>query len=348
MGPLIPPDDPVAVRRRRIAVGLARELGAFAALTILSPLVLVLAATVDLALWVTTRKPAMAVRMAALVWWFLLQEVRGLVGIARVWLLAGGPFARDSAARRRRVYKLQVNWAADSLAGVLRLLKLKIEVEDDHLIGKGPMIVLYRHASIIDNAFPALLISRRHGIDLRYVLKDDMAIFPTLDIGARWVPTCFVRRGSENPSREIAKVRMLAQGLDGERDGVLIFPEGTRGTPAMLAKLKAKADLDPVLAERVQRLRHLLPPRPGGPLGLLEEAPQAAVVVVGHTGLEGFNHLKTLWSGKLVGRTVHVRFWRHEPGEIPDGREEQAAWLFDRWQQLDDWVAGGVTEPVPA
>ena len=348
LGPLIPPDDPPAVRRRRIARGIARELGGLALLTLLAPVLLVVAAAVDLARWLVRRTPWMTLRIYAVVWWFLLQELRGLLGIARVWLLAGGPFARDTAARRRRVYRLQVNWAADTLAAVVRLFRVRFDVAGDELVGHGPMIVLYRHASIIDNALPARLISRAHGIDLRYVLKDEMQMFPTLDIAARWVPTCFVHRGSEDPGREIARVRMLAQELTGERDGVLIYPEGTRATAQKLAALKERTAIDdPLLAERIQRLRHLLPPRPGGPLGLLEEAPHAAVVVCGHVGLEGFHNTRSLWSGELMDAVVRVRFWRHERDELPEGRGEQAAWLYDRWQQLDDWVAGD-REPVPA
>ena len=33
-----------------------------------------------------------------------------------------------------------------------------------------------------------------------------------------------------------------------------------------------------------------------------------------------------------------MRFWRHEREELPTGRDELIAWLFERWQELDDWV----------
>jgi 1-acyl-sn-glycerol-3-phosphate acyltransferase len=286
----------------------------------------------------------MSVRLLAIVWWFLLGELRGLFGLLRTWLLAGGPWARDTEARRRRVYRLQVNWATGHLAGVCRLWRLRFEVEGNELVGRGPMIVLYRHASIIDNALPAALISRAHDIDLRYVLKDDLQALPTLDIGARWVPTCFVHRGSGDPAREIGRVRTLARDLTGDRDGVLVFPEGTRWTQGKLTALKEQTHIgDPALRDRISRLRHLLPPRAGGPLALFEEAPHAAVLVCGHTGLEGFHGLRSLWGGELLGKTVRVRFWRHERAELPEQREDLAEWLYGRWQELDDWVAGNTT-----
>jgi 1-acyl-sn-glycerol-3-phosphate acyltransferase len=345
---LVPPDDQPGVRRRRILRGLVREVGGLALLTVLFPLLIVAAAAVDLALWLRRRKPWMAVRLLVLVWWFLLCEVRGLLGVLRTWVLSGGPFARDTDARRRRVYRLQVDWATRNLACVRRLWRLRFEVDGQELVGSGPVIVLYRHASIIDNALPAELISKACGIDLRYVLKDDLQSLPTLDLGARWVPTCFVHRASADPAREIERVRMLAHDLTRERDGVLIFPEGTRGTPAKLAALKGREDIgDEALRERIAQLRVLLPPRTGGPLAVLDEAPHAAVVVCGHTGLEGFNTTRTLWGGELVDATIRVRFWRHERSELPDDPEELAEWLFDRWQQLDDWTAG-VREPVLA
>jgi 1-acyl-sn-glycerol-3-phosphate acyltransferase len=330
--PLLPVDDPPGVRRRRIARALTRELAAFVALTLLAPLILVAGAAIDAVRALVRGTPWMTVRLAVLLWWFLLQEVRGLLSLLVVWLLAGGPLARDTPARRRRVYRLQVNWAADSFAAVQRLWRLRVDVAGDDLVAPGPVIVLYRHASVIDNALPAVLLSRHHDLDLRYVLKDDMAQFPTLDIGARWVPTCFVRRGSDDPAREIAKVRTLAEGLRGPRDGVLIFPEGTRGTAAKLAELQARG------VPGAAGLRAVLPPRPGGPVALLEAAPHAAVLICGHTGLEGFHDVPSLWGGELVGARVHVRIWRHEPGSLPRGREELTRWLEERWRELDAWV----------
>jgi 1-acyl-sn-glycerol-3-phosphate acyltransferase len=306
--------------------------------TVLLPALLVLAAIVDLALWMRRRKPWMAVRLAAFLWWFLFGEVRGMVGLLVVWLLAGGPWARDSPARRRRTFRLQVSWAAGHLAGIRVLFGLRFEVEGDELVGSGPVIVLIRHASIIDNTLPAALISRPHGLDLRYVLKKELEMLPTLDVGARWIPTCFVRRASGDVDREVARVRSLAVGL-GEHDGVLIYPEGTRYTPSKLARAQQRiAETDPSVGVLAGRLHHLLPPRLGGPLALLDEGDNAGVVVCGHVGLDGFEYISDIWAGGLVGTTVRVRFWRHERDEIPGDRDGRVAWLYARWQALDDWI----------
>jgi 1-acyl-sn-glycerol-3-phosphate acyltransferase len=309
-------------------------------LTVFSPILLVGAATVDLALWLRRRKPWMTLRILTLIWWFLFGELRGLLAVFGVWLRAGGPWGRDTPQRRRRIYRLQVAWAAGHLGGLCRLCGVGFEVEGAGLIGRGPLIVFCRHASLADSGLPAMLISAPHELDLRYALKSELQSLPTLDIGARWVQTCFVERASTDPAGEIARVRTLAIGLDGERDGVLIYPEGTIHTPAKLAKLKARTDIgDPELRACIARLRHLLPPRTGGPVAVMMQAPQAAVVVCGHVGLDGLYDLRQLWTGELVGTTVRVRFWRHEPAELPSSREELATWLYERWLELDEWIA---------
>ena len=351
LSPLIGPDGPPGRRRLRIVRGIVLEAALFIVLTALSPLLFAAAALVDTFLWLRRRKPWMSVRIVFLVWWFLFGELRGLLGLLGVWVLAGGPWARDSAARRRRAYRLQVSWAAGHIAGVCRVCRVGFDIEGEELIGRGPMIVLSRHASIVDNGLPAMLVSRPHGIDLRYVLKSELQALPTLDIGARWVPTCFVRRGSGDRDREIDRIRLLANGLDGERDGVLIFPEGTRFTREKLAAFKSAARAKgPEHVERVAGLRHLLPAQSGGPIALVTEAPRAAVVVCGHVGLDDFHDLREIWGGGLMGKRVQVRFWRHERDELPSGRDELIDWLDERWQALDDWIeeqrSGHVTPEV--
>ena len=85
-------------------------------------------------------------------------------------------------------------------------------------------------------------------------------------------------------------------------------------------------------------MQHILPPRLGGPIALLEEATDADVVFCGHAGFDGYAHISDIWSGRLVGQTIHIRFWRHPAAEVPRDEEGLVAWLYERWQMLDDWV----------
>ena len=133
-------------------------------------------------------------------------------GAGGIYLVTGGPLGRGSLRRRRLVYDLRIHWARSHLGGVRVLFGLTFEVEGLELAGPGPVIVLIRHASIIDNAMPDAIIGHAHGLGLRFVLKRELQMIPTIDIGGRWVPTIFVRRASTDPAGEVARLRRLARG----------------------------------------------------------------------------------------------------------------------------------------
>jgi 1-acyl-sn-glycerol-3-phosphate acyltransferase len=333
-GPLFPDDGPRGARLIRRARGIAIEAGAFVALTLLSPVVLAAAAAVDLVLWVVRRKHWMAVRLVAFAWWFLFGELRGIAGLAAIRLLS----RRGSLPRRRWVYDLRIHWARSHLAGIRTLFGLTFEVEGLEQAGPGPALIFIRHASIIDNTLPDAIVGHAHGLGLRFVIKRELRMLPTIDIGGRWVPTNFVRRASDDPVGEVARLRRLGDDL-GEGEGILIYPEGTRHTDSKLARAQALiAERQPEIAPLAARLRNVLPPRLGGPLALLEECRGADVVLFGHVGLDGFEYIRDIWAGGLVGTTVRMRFWRFPAAEVPDGEEARAKWLYERWQLLDDWV----------
>lgn len=335
MGPLLPDTGPRGARLRRRARGIAIEVVAFAAVTLLSPLLLGAAAVVDLVRWLLRRRAWVGVRLVALLWWFLLGELRGIAGLAAVWLASAG---RDTRTRRFRVYRLRQRWAGGHLDGVARLFGLRFEVEGLEDVAPGPVLILMRHASIIDNTLPDAVVGRTHGLGLRFVIKRELQMLPTIDIGGRWVPTNFVRRGSGDTAGELESLRRLAVDLD-PHEGVLIYPEGTRHTVEKLAHAQARiAERQPHLAPLAARLRHVLPPRLGGPVALLEQGRGTDVVFCGHVGLDGFERISDIWSGDLVGGTVRVRFWRHAAADVPADRDALIAWLYAQWQVLDDWI----------
>jgi 1-acyl-sn-glycerol-3-phosphate acyltransferase len=291
---------------------------------------------VDAVLWLRARKPWMAVRLLAMGWWFLFGELWAVVGLFGIWLASLG---RDGALRRDRVYRLKRAWLASHLYGVRALFGLRFEIEGLELVAPGPVLVMIRHASIVDNALPDVIIGGAHGIGFRFIIKRELQMLPTIDIGGRWVPTLFIRRASGDPGAELERMAPLTVNL-GSHDAVLIYPEGTRMTAAKLVRAQEIiAQRQPELAPLADRLRYLLPPRLGGPIALLESARGTDVVVFGHFGLEGLRRISDIWEGGLVGATVHLRFWRFPADEIPSGREELTSWLYGRWQELDDWLA---------
>jgi 1-acyl-sn-glycerol-3-phosphate acyltransferase len=328
----------------RRARGIALEIVAFVAVTVLLPVLLLAAAVVDLVLWIRRRKPWVGIRLVAMLWWFLAVELFTLATMVPIAIAGRG---RDSAVRRGRLYRLRRRWAALHLGGVRRLFGLRFEVSGLDDVAPGPVLILMRHASIVDNMLPDAIVGRTHDLGLRFIIKRELEVLPTIDIGGRWAPTVFVRRGSTDPDGELVEVRKLTVDL-GPDEGVLIYPEGTRHTAAKLARAQATiAQRQPEIAPLAARLRHILPPRLGGPLALLE-AGGTDVVFCGHVGFDGFERVSDIWTGGLVGSTVRVRFWRHAAAEIPAGREARIAWLYEQWQAMDDWIDTHRAGTVPA
>ena len=335
IGPLLADTGSLGSRLVRRGRGVAVETLLFAVVTVLSPVLLLGAVIVDAVLWVRHRKPWMAIRLVAMLWWFLFGELRGLAILGLIWLASGG---RDSRTRRFRVYRLRQLWAAGHLGAIRRLFRLRFEIEGLDLLSPGPVVILMRHASIIDNAMPDAVFGRAHGLGLRFVLKRELRMLPTIDIGGGWVPTTFVHRASGAIERELAQLRKLALDLD-PHEGILIYPEGTRHTDAKLARAQEIIrERQPEIAPLADTLRNVLPPRLGGPLALLDAARGTDVAFCGHVGLDGFEYIRDIWAGGLVGTTVRVRLWRHDAADVPRDPDELTRWLYAQWQVLDDWV----------
>ena len=113
----------------------------------------------------------------------------------------------------------------------------------------------------------------------------------------------------------------------GPADGVLIYPEGTRFTPAkrasLLARLEEKGETEQL--EYVRSLHHVLPPKLGGTLALLENAETADVVFCVHSGFEKARSFNQFMAGALNDVTVRVHFWRVARKDIPVPRAERIA-----------------------
>jgi len=276
-------------------------------------------------------------------------ESAGLLASLVLWLGSIG----DRERRLRWFYALQSAWASSIFAAGCRIFGIEVDVVGDESIGRGPLLLFSRHTSLADTILPAVYVARRHGLRLRWVLKRELLWDPCLDVVGRVLPNVFVRRGSYDSAREIAAVRSLARDL-GEDEGVLVYPEGTRFTPAVRDRVAAAlAVADPARAQRLAGLRHVLPPRTGGPLALLDVCPPAEVVFLAHVGLDGAARLGDVWRGSLIGRRVRLWFRRVQSREIPVAAADRLAWLDAQWSALDDWIDACLAErdgasPAPA
>ncbi len=323
---------------RRRLVTIPRTVAAFVVVVLLLLPLALLAVAVDVVRWVTRRKPWMAVRLVAFVGLYLALEMALLSGALLAWAgTAGGRLVG-----RRRYEAIHFGLQGFALGTLFRfavwLLQLRFEVEGAESAVPGPIILMMRHASLVDVLLPGALVANPYGMRLRYVLKRELLQDPMFDVVGSRIPNHFVSRTGADGGTEIGAVRRLAEGL-GPQEGVLIYPEGTRFTAEKQARALGRfATGDPELYARAQNLRHVMPPRIGGPRALLEGAPDADVVICAHDGLGGFAELADLWGGGLVGQRVRVAFWRIPAEEVPQRRRDQMFWLFDQWARVDDWI----------
>ena len=302
-------------------------LALFAALPVLLPLAFI----VDLAR-AAGRRSFVSVRVVLFGVCFLATEVLGLALLLGVWLSSPG----RPELRAARTWPVQRWYTAMHYAALRTLFRLRFEVEGDDSATPGPLLVLVRHASIIDSLVPAVFIANVHRMRLRYVLKRELLVDPCLDLAGHWLPNRFVARDGADTAREVQAVASLKAGLEAD-EGVLLYPEGTRFTPEKRRRVIER--LGGAARERAERLQHLLPIRPGGVLALLDAPPACDVLFIAHHGLEGFAHVADVMRGALVGRTVRLRFWRVPVSSVPAGAEARRAWLADEWQRMDDWLS---------
>ena len=293
------------------------------ALAIVAPLfpaLLVVALVVDL---LRLARTLSTTRLTGFLLAFLAVENLGLLLLFFTFLTTRA----GTRARTARTFAIQRLYTAAHLTCVRALFSLRFVVENAELARTGPFVAFVRHASLVDVLVPGAFIANVHRLELRYVLKKELLAEPCLDIAGHWLPNHFVSRSGDDTQRELAAVRALKTGL-GEREGVVIFPEGTRFSARKREKLLAGPDRDRALA-----LKHLLPVRPGGTLALLDAEPACDLLFVGHHGLEGLTGLRDIWRGALVGRTITVRFWREPPPAT-----DKLAFVDQCWKRIDDWL----------
>lgn len=325
-----------ALRRRLVTI--PRTVAGFVVITGLLPLLAAAALIVDVVRWAARRKPWMAVRLLGFVELYLVLEMLLLSGSLLIWVGTAGGRLIGRRTYETAHFAMQGFALGTLFRAAIVLLGLRFEVEGAEAAAPGPILLMMRHASLVDVLLPGALVANPHGIRLRYVLKRELLQDPMFDVVGSRIPNHFVSRTGADGAGEISAVRRLAEGLRSD-EGVIIYPEGTRYTPAKQARALERLEAgDPELYAQAQKLRHLMPPRIGGPRALLEGAPDVDVVICAHDGLGGFAELGDLWGGGLVGQRVRVAFWRVPAAEVPERRREQMYWLFDQWTKVDDWI----------
>jgi 1-acyl-sn-glycerol-3-phosphate acyltransferase len=306
----------------------------FAAALALLPVAVPLAALSDLA-----RDSRFAAARAMLFFvWYLGCEVLGLSAAFALWL-AQQALRPTHAQWLAWNFRLKCWWGRQLVRGARLCFSLRFQVDGRDALGRGPHLVFMRHASTADTILTTALLSDPLGLDYRHVMKRELLWDPCIDVAGNRLPNYFVDRDSTDSAREIACVRRLAEDLTAGH-GVLIYPEGTRFTPEKRARIldKLASGGHAELLARAHALRHVLPPRLGGPIALLDYAPPCDVVFCAHVGFDGIQSFREFLSGNLVGRLVHLSYWVVPARDVPADRDARIDWLFEHWRRVDEWV----------
>ncbi len=276
---------------------------------------------------------------------YLTFELLGIIGCSSAWFFSGIWLGIGERKFLDWNFVVQRYWGMGIIRCCMAIFSIRIDIEQICEFGERPFIFFIRHASAGDTLLGVYLLSYCRRIHLRYVLKRELLWDPSLDLSFSRMPNYFVSRDGVSSAHEVEAVGKLMDDL-GPYEGVLIYPEGTRFTEAKKARIMAKIEAsgDTAALERARALRHVLPPRPGGPLKLLERNRGADAVFCVHTGLENTAKFSELHNGGIVGQVVKVRFWRVPFDAIPKDAKGQADWLYDEWKKVDDFIA----ENLPA
>jgi 1-acyl-sn-glycerol-3-phosphate acyltransferase len=283
--------------------------------------------------------------------WFLVVyaalEVAALVALFGLWIATGFGSALQSPWSQRAHYALVrwflrvLHWEATRVLGA----RLVIE-EPKHEFGYGrPVVVLARHAGPGDSFLIVDTLLSEYGREPRIVLKDTLQWDPVIDTVLNRLPNRFIgSEPGEAGDRVEARIAELASHLD-SNDALVIFPEGGNFTPAR--RLRAIDRLRRLgfhsSAERAERMRHVLAPRPGGAAAALAVATDADTVFVAHTGLEHLSSLRELWHGLPMDRKVLMRVWRVDRADVPRDEAAVTPWLEHWWAVIDNWIEGHQT-----
>ncbi|MFZ5872654.1 MAG: 1-acyl-sn-glycerol-3-phosphate acyltransferase, partial [Actinomycetota bacterium] len=268
----------------------------------------------------------------------LVLESLMLLAMFGLWVGSGFGRRLRTPELERAHYWLVSTYLRTVFAEAERVLGLSVAVEgpEPSAFDGRPLVVFSRHAGPGDSFLVVHALMNWYGREPRIVLKDTLQWDPAVDVLLNRLPNLFVRPGADGLE---ARVGALASDLDDD-DAFVIFPEGGNFTAMRrarsIARLREKGMV--AEAEKAERLRHLLAPRPGGVTAALAAGEGADVVWVAHSGLDHLISVADVWRALPTDMVVRMRWWQVPAHEVPDGRQAQVDWLYDWWARIDAWV----------
>lgn len=279
-----------------------------------------------------------ALRVSWMVAVYLMLELVALLVLFALWVASGFGLRLCGPRFQRAHYVLTGVFLRILYAQARFALGVRVAVvgTDPDVAAPGqPELVFCRHAGPGDSFLLVHALVNWFDREPRIVLKHTLQWDPVIDIMLNRLPTHFVTFAEDSEER----IARLATGLD-DNDVLVLFPEGGNFTPSRRERaIQRLRDLGlHAMAERAERMRHVLAPRPGGTLAALDAAPGAGVIWVAHTGLDKLLTVADVWRHLPLDLTITMRWWSVEPADVPAGRQERVEWLYEWWARIDDWI----------
>ncbi|GAC1438421.1 MAG: hypothetical protein NVSMB51_14260 [Solirubrobacteraceae bacterium] len=239
-----------------------------------------------------------------------------------VWFLAG----TRRQAERASGFKLKLDGASAAAEAVLRARE-------------RPVLLLARHADFGDSF---LIVDELLGVYRRrpeIVMKGALTIDPIINVYGNRLPNCFLDPANTGELSEA--VGRLAAGLRAD-SALVLFPEGANFTAPRRRRAIARLLRGGrrKQARAALRLHNVLPPRVGGALAAIENAPGAEVIFCAHAQMPSARTLRELWRELPLRGASRVRYWHVPPQQVPADSEAREAWLFAWWEEIDVWIGG--------
>ena len=288
-------------------------------------------------------------RVLRLLWmlsFYVLWDAAALVVLFVLWVASGFGLAMHRPGMQR-AHVAVARWALAVLFWQVRwTLRLRIVVEapTGATLPDVPVLVLSRHAGPGDSFILVDTLLGRAGRTPAVVLKDTLQWDPAVDVLLNRLPAAFVtprsrrRPGAPGATETVARIA----GDLGPDDALVLFPEGGNVTPRRrAARIEAlRAAGQEALADRAERMPHVMAPHTGGYLAALRAVrPDAAVLVVAHSGLERLVTPRDIWRELPMDKTIVLGGRVTHVADLPADAEGRELWLFDQWEGVDAWIA---------
>jgi 1-acyl-sn-glycerol-3-phosphate acyltransferase len=160
----------------------------------------------------------------------------------------------------------------------------------------APLVAFARHAGPGDSLALAWLLGHTAGRMPKIVLAEALRWDPTVDALLTRMRSYFVPSRTGAGDDRVAGVRELARGLKHD-DVLLLFPEGQNFSPDRRRRLidRMRAAGQELRARRAISLWNTLPPKARGVIAVLDERPDADVMIVGHAGFGQLSTPGEIW-----------------------------------------------------